>query len=428
MVQSGLILSRIGKHYATPVRTDPAKRPCRAGDRLRQRHFVLNTRVDRAAVCTISFLVPRRGCGALWSILIIVALARAAAAQAGDSDIVALIEPIRQLHRVPALGAALVTSRGIVVSGVTGSRKAGTHIVATLDDQWHLGSDTKAMTAVIVATLVERGKLTWETTLGQVFPELAPTARPEFRAITVTQLLTHHAGLPANLNWGHIARSAPSVTEQRLNALKKAASMKLASLPGTRFEYSNLGYTIAGSVAERVSGQPWEDLMREIVFKPLAMTSCGFGGVGTPGRIDQPWPHKENGKPTKSNGPAVDNPEVMGPAGTVHCSIADWSKFIVDQLRGEHGEGALLKTDTYKALHTPRFGGNYAFGWGVGSADWAGGTVLQHSGSNTVNFCSVLMVPARDFAVLAVTNQGGDAAAKAASESTAAITSLQGKR
>ena len=90
-----------------------------------------------------------------------------------------------------------MTSRGVVASGVTGRRKAGTDVAATIDDQWHLGSDTKAMTAVIIATFVERGKLTWETTLGDVFTELAAGFPSDFRAITVTQLLSHYAGLPA---------------------------------------------------------------------------------------------------------------------------------------------------------------------------------------------------------------------------------------
>ena len=143
--------------------------------------------------------------------------------------------------------------------------------------------------------------------------------------------------------------------------------------------------------------------MREIVFTPLGMTTCGFGGVGTPGTIDQPWPHTANGAPTASNGPATDNAAVLGPAGTVHCSIADWSKFIADQLRGERGGGSLVKMDTYKTLHTPRFGGSYAFGWGVTSRVWAGGTVLQHSGSNTMNFCVVWVAPLRD-----VAGTGGD--------------------
>ena len=131
--------------------------------------------------------------------------AHSTASQSSDNDVIRLIEPIQQKHRIPALGAAVLTSRGLVASGVTGTRKAGTDVAATIDDQWHLGSDTKAMTAVIIATLVERGKLTWETTLGDVFTELAAGFPSEFRAITVTQLLSHHAGLPANLAWREIA-------------------------------------------------------------------------------------------------------------------------------------------------------------------------------------------------------------------------------
>jgi CubicO group peptidase (beta-lactamase class C family) len=357
----------------------------------------------------------------------IVAGAGSTTAQSAN-EVVKLIEPVRQEHRLPALGAAIVTSRGVVASGVTGTRKVGSDVAATIDDHWHLGSDTKAMTAVILATFVERGRLTWETTLGDVFADLAAGFPADFRAITVTQLLSHHAGLTANLAWREIARSASTLSEQRVNALKRAATTTLSSRPGTKFEYSNLGYVLAGAVAERVGGKPWEELMREIVFTPLGMTTCGFGGLGTPGVIDQPWPHTANGQPTASNGPLIDNAAVLGPAGTVHCSIADWSKFIADQLRGARGERALLKTDTYKALHTPRFGGTYAFGWGVTSRVWSGGTVLQHSGSNTMNFCVVWVAPLRDMAVLAVTNHAGDAAARAADEAVAAMIRLQEKR
>jgi CubicO group peptidase (beta-lactamase class C family) len=135
----------------------------------------------------------------------IVAWGNYAGGQSKNNDVASLVESIRQKHRVPALGVAIVTSRGVVVSAVTGTRKAGTDVAATIDDQWHLGSDTKAMTAVIIATFVERGKITWETTLGEVFTELTSGFPLEFRAITVTQLLSHYAGLPANLAWRQIA-------------------------------------------------------------------------------------------------------------------------------------------------------------------------------------------------------------------------------
>jgi CubicO group peptidase (beta-lactamase class C family) len=349
-------------------------------------------------------------------------------AQSADNDVIRLIEPIRQEHRLPALGAAIVTSRGVVASGVTGTRKAGADVAATVDDRWHLGSDTKAMTAVILATFVEQGRLTWETRIDEVFRDLAPKFPPDFRAITVTQLLTHYAGLPANVAWREIERTRATLPAQRVDALKRAAATTLTSRPGTKFEYSNLGYVVAGAIAERVGGKPWEELMREIVFTPLGMATCGFGGLGTLGTIDQPWPHTADGRPTSLNGPDIDNAAVLGPAGTVHCSIADWSKFIADQLRGARGERALLKPDTYKALHAPRFGGTYAFGWGVTSRVWSGGTVLQHSGSNTMNFSVVWVAPLRDVAVLAVTNQAGNAAVLAADQAVAAMIRLQEKR
>src|SRR5687767_2134202 len=116
------------------------------------------------------------------------------AAQSGDAAVVTLLESIRQEQRLPALGAAVITSRGVLASGVTGVRKSGASPLATIDDLWHLGSNTKAMTATVAATLVESGALTWKTTLGQVFPERAASFRADFRATTVAQLLAHYAG------------------------------------------------------------------------------------------------------------------------------------------------------------------------------------------------------------------------------------------
>jgi CubicO group peptidase (beta-lactamase class C family) len=346
--------------------------------------------------------------------------ANIAAAQSGDASIAALIEPIRAAHHLPALGAAIIREDG-VTGAVVGVRKAGASIPATIDDKWHLGSDTKAMTAVVVATLVERGMLKWTSTIGEIFPAFAKGFPAEFRKITVAELLSHQAGLTANLDWRAVAKSAPTLREQRVNALKAAAQTKLIAKPGKKYEYSNLGYTIAGAVAEQVVNQQWETLVREIVFNPLGMTSCGFGGTGTPGKIDQPWPHTQDGKPTPANGPEVDNAAVMGPAGIVHCSIADWAKFIGDQLHGERGTGALLKPETYRLLHEPQFGGDYALGWIATPRPWGNGTVLTHSGSNTLNFCVVWIAPKRGFAVLSMTNQGGDDAGKAADEAVSAL-------
>jgi CubicO group peptidase (beta-lactamase class C family) len=331
-----------------------------------------------------------------------------------------LLQPIRQKHNLPALGGAVVTGQGLEAIGAVGVRKAGTDVAATTDDQWHLGSDTKAMTAVLIGRLVERGKLKWGTTIGEVFPDLAAAWPRAFKEISLLHLLSHRSGLPANLPWGLIPRTG-FIREQRLAALEAAASVKLLSEPGAKYLYSNLGYVIAGTMAEAAADSSWEELMKAMVFDPLGMKDAGFGGVGTPGKIDQPWGHTADGKPVSANGPEMDNPPVLGPAGRIHCSLADWALFVSDQLRGARGEKALLEPGTYRVLQTPPFGGDYALGWMVVDREWGGGPVLTHSGSNTMNFAVAWLAPRRDFAVLVVTNQGGDIAAKACDEVASAL-------
>jgi CubicO group peptidase (beta-lactamase class C family) len=352
----------------------------------------------------------------------------AAGAGASDNRVAELLEPIRQKHKLPALAGAIVTGRGLEAIGATGIRKAGTPVTVTVEDEWHLGSDTKAMTATIIARLVERGKLSWETTLGQVFPGLARSMNPQMRDVTILELLSHRAGLPHDVPWHQFASSGHSLREQRQDVVKLVGSMQPASPPGSKYEYSNVGYVLAGAIAERITGDDWEDLIHKIVFDPLGMRSAGFGGLGTPGKIDQPWPHYASGQPLPGNGPTVDNPEVMGPAGTVHCSLADWAKFVGDQLRGDRGERALLAPESYKRLHTPAFGGDYALGWLVVERPWGGGTVLNHNGSNTMNYAVAWVAPKRDFAVLVCTNQGGDSAVKGTDEAAAALIQLHQKQ
>lgn len=344
----------------------------------------------------------------------------AAAGTPEIKDLRGILEPLRLEHGLPALGAAIVTGQGLEAIGVVGVRKAGTDVAATADDLWHLGSDTKAMTAYLMAGLVEQGRLKWDTAVGEAFPDLAAAASARFKKITLLELLTHRSGLPANIPWGLIPRSLP-MREQRLAAVKAAAKANLDGEAGTTFRYSNLGYVMAGAMAEQAADATWEELMKRMVFEPLGMKSAGFGGVGTPGQLDQPWGHGATGKPVKDYGPDADNPPVMGPAGTVHCTLVDWGKFITDLLRGSRGEKALFKPAIYKMLQTPTGGSNYALGWGVAERDWGGGKVLTHNGSNTMNLAVAWVAPVRNFAVLIVTNQGPPVAVKACDEAASAL-------
>jgi CubicO group peptidase (beta-lactamase class C family) len=249
---------------------------------------------------------------------------------------------------------------------------------------------------------------------------------PDFRQVTLLQLLSHHAGLPANLNLRKY--SGDDAPQLRRRAVQEELKHPPKSKPGSTYAYSNLGYIIAAAVVEKTTGQTWESLIAQEVFRPLQMNSAGFGGTGTPGKIDQPWPHTEDGAPVGENGPAADNPPVMGPVGRIHCTIQDWARFIQDQLRGARGESALLQPESYRKLQTQPFGGDYALGWMVVSRSWGGGKVLNHGGDNTMNCANVWVAPKKDFAILVCVNQSGDTAFQATDDAVGALIDLIKKK
>ena len=207
-----------------------------------------------------------------------------------------------------------------------------------MTDQVHLGSCTKAMTATLIGTLVDQGLLSWSSTIRSVFPELASRIHPDFQAATLSHLLTHRAGLPHDASWWRLP--GRTTTDKRRAALLELMGRAPATKPGTAYAYSNAGYVLAGLMAEQMSGRPWEDLIRTRVFEPLGMSSAGFGPPGLPdrdrGRIDQPWGHRDSGG--RVDPVREDNAPCMGPAGTVHCTMADWGKFASLHLRAAEGK------------------------------------------------------------------------------------------
>lgn len=342
-----------------------------------------------------------------------------------------LLTPILQKYDLPALAGAIVTSKGLVGVGAVGVRKYGTNTPVTIDDEFHLGSDTKAMTATMLATLVEQGKLSWNTTIEQVFPDLVSKMNPAYRKVTLEQLLAHRAGFtdeswPKGKNLADMYNFPGAPREQRAAYIAMILAEPEVNTPGSTFLYSNRSYAVAGAMAESVANDSWEDLMRKRLFDPLGMKSCGFGAMGTPDskEIDQPWQHillPLGVHRAIAPGPQADNAPVIGPAGTVHCSVVNWGKFVTAHLRGEQGEAGILKPETFKRLHSPRFGGDYGFGWLVTDRPWAGGRALTHAGSNTQNFAIVWMAPAKDFAVLVMTNQAGGETFNACDAAAAAL-------
>ncbi|HEX6396429.1 MAG TPA: serine hydrolase domain-containing protein, partial [Steroidobacteraceae bacterium] len=300
-----------------------------------------------------------------------------------------------------------------------GVRSAASASPATTSDLWHLGSTTKSMTATLVARLVEQGLVGFDETMAQIFPGIAARMDPALHDVTVAQLLSHTAGLPALTTdegkriFNTVLKSERGLRSQRAAVVMHYLGRKPAGKVG-EFAYSNVGYVIAGAIAEERTGSTWEDLIRSEVWRPLGIRSGGFGPPGNSGRFNQPLGHEmKDGKWVALDPESrdSDNPEALGPAGTVHMTLGDWMLFAQDQLDGERGSGKLLKPESYRRLHAA-VTKNYALGWTVVRAPDGSNAVLTHMGSNGYWLADLRIFPKRNLILMITTNAGGDVAEK----------------
>ncbi len=299
-------------------------------------------------------------------------------------------------EKAPGMIAAIISGEGVTAIGSAGVRKAGSDVAITGNDLVHLGSCTKAMTSTMLATLVAEGKLRWDMKLIEAIPELKKSIHTDYHNITLRQLLTHRAGIPSNsVDWD--AHNQLEIKARRLAILKDNLSSPSAIKHG-EFNYSNFGYVIAASMAEKITGESWESLMRQRLFIPLGMSSAGFGEPDKGKSLGQPWGHtKSFGKWESSRSYDA---EAIGPAGEIHCTIEDWAKFISLQLEGRI---SILDSNYLKKLTEPE--GFYAGGWGITEdLKWAKGKVLTHNGSNGIWYATVVVAPKIDRAYVVVTN------------------------
>lgn len=325
-----------------------------------------------------------------------------------DSSSIPLTDLVTRLaaeDSVPALGVTVFTQTEIVEQVIAGVRRSGEDTPVTLDDRFHLGSNTKAMTAALLGRLAERGILDFNTPLEQAFSNI-DDMHPAFRTVTIRQLLSHTAGIDdtAFALDEVIDVESASLEKQRLAVADRLLSYPPAATPGS-FTYSNYSYITVGAAIEQASGSSWENLMTTEVFEPLGMESCGFGSPGVAGEGDQPWGHDARNNPQEP-GPRADNPAVFGPAGTVHCSMTDWVTFLQEMFRALDGSSDYLTETTASTIFTP-VSQEYGLGWGV--VTMSDETFFTHDGSNTLWYVSVILAPEKDIGWVTVTNASFDA-------------------
>ena len=314
------------------------------------------------------------------------------------------IDQARLDAAAPALMAIAATKEEKPKLFLSGFRAEGSDIKVEETDRWHIGSITKSFTALLIGKLVDDGILDWDESIAQTFGNYIKVPEP-YENATLLHLLSHHAGLQANLPLEYLVKAktdtAP-IINQRRDFVRLALAQEPTSLVGQKFLYSNNGFVIAGHIAEFKSGKSWEDLVQEYIFKPLEIKNVGFGSPGTKGKIDEPLGHYANpltGKLVAVYGGNAtgDNPKVLGPAGTINIAPIDMMKYL--KARSERNNIVSLRT--WEKLETPPFGGNYALGV-IKKDDGA----IWHNGSNTLWYAEMIYYPDRGKYAFSATNSG----------------------
>lgn len=321
-----------------------------------------------------------------------------------DAKLDSILDAALKDKAVPGIGVAVIRDGKLSAVAVRGNRDIGKADPVQADDQWQIGSDTKPMTATLIVRLAEQHKLSLDAPLSALMPEVAAKARPEYRGITLRQMLHHTTGLPhdgSNIdrvykNGAHDTRPPP---QQRLEYLATALKDAPIAVAGKEPHYSNTGFLLAAAIAEQVTGVSYEDLMQREIFGPLAMTHVQFALP------------KENHGHLQNRTATVDDevPPVFDPAGGVSITLSDWAKFCVDQLDGYRGHGKLLTAEGYKLLQSPDPTTGNGLGWGVDDTFMGRqGPMLSHAGTDGSWHSMVLLFPASGSGVLVNSNAGAD--------------------
>jgi CubicO group peptidase (beta-lactamase class C family) len=236
-----------------------------------------------------------------------------------DGTLHAILQPYLAHFNLPALAGAVVKDGKVVAAGAVGTRRIGTESPVSLADRFHIGSNTKAMTSLLAAMLVESGKLRWTSTVAEVFPELVGSAAPDIQNITLEQLLSHTSGIPSDTDQHEkliqrsFAQEKRNLDELRYGIVLELVKQPLSSAPGKQFAYANMGYLLAGAMLERVSGRTWEELIAEHAFDRLGLKTAGFGPQARLGRVDAPLGHA----PREGQSP---KPILAGPVAIIRKS------------------------------------------------------------------------------------------------------------
>jgi CubicO group peptidase (beta-lactamase class C family) len=315
------------------------------------------------------------------------------------ADLEAYVQKVMKRNDVPGLAMVLVHGGQIVYNQGFGVRDLGTRETVTTETLFGIGSSTKPMTAVMIASLVDEGLVAWDTKATEILPDFALSNPSATEKVTLEHTLCMCTGVPRQME--EISVQYDEVTPEDI--LESLAEIPLSGAFGNRFNYSSRmlaagGYLAALAVGSTYGqlGQGYANLMQEQLLDPLGMTASTFSIEEAIVSGNYATPHYSS-----LSGLEAIPPEIEGiftpiaPAGAMWSNTEDMAKFLVTMLNGgvaPNGERVVSELNL-AYLWEPRVAVDdtiqYGLGWHV--EDYHGLTIYHHPGG-TVGFSAELVV------------------------------------
>jgi CubicO group peptidase (beta-lactamase class C family) len=327
------------------------------------------------------------------------------------AELTKFVESAQQALGVPGVAIGLYQNGKTVFAGGLGVRELGKPAKVDRDTLFMIGSNTKALTTLLFAKLVDNKKLTWDTQVTSVMPAFKLGDDATTNSVLIKHLICACTGLPRqDLEWIFEYKNATPTT-----VVTALGTMQPTSKFGEMFQYSNLLAAVAGYVAAHVAnpklelGASYDRAMQAMVFDPLGMKATTFDYARVlRGNMARPHGMTLDGKPTAIPLDLDYSIIPVRPAGAAWSTVTDMLNYVAMEL----AEGTLpggkryIAKDVLLARRAPQvtIGKDATYGMGL-IVDTTYGTPLVHHGGDTFGYHSDMMwLPEHGVGAVILTN------------------------
>ncbi len=270
---------------------------------------------------------------AMWTAVLVGLAIASGTVAASPAAFDPMFDQARQQYALPGLAMAVVEDGQVVYQRTAGERRSGSGEAIDPDTLFKIASNSKAMTAALLARLVDRGALRWDDPVIKYLPQFRMHDPWVTRQMQVRDLLIHNSGL--GLGAGDLMLWPEPNTFTRQDIIAGLAHLKPVTSFRSGYAYDNLMYVVAGEVAAAAGGKPYDQLLREEVFAPLGMDRCQVGAwsVAKVGNVAQPHTRRD-GRNVVAQADGDTSPDLPSmAAGGIRCSLKDmtrWMQVLLD--------------------------------------------------------------------------------------------------